>query len=102
LLGVSRFKHFPPQQTGVLNRQLFNGKKHVCNMETMIRRALITLAVAISIFFVAAPFAAAQNATPAQAPLQSTQPAIVAAIGAAAAVLFFVLLYKMKTESADS
>jgi len=68
----------------------------------MKRRALIVLALAILMFLNAVPFAGSQNATPAQAPLQSTQPAIVAAIGAAAAVLFFVLLYKMKTESADS
>jgi len=68
----------------------------------MKRSKLPILAAVILECLAALPFAVAQNATPAQAPLQSTQPAIVAAIGAAAAVLFFVLLYKMKTKSADT
>ena len=71
-------------------------------METMKYTGLIFLSVVILPFLVTSAFAAAQNVTPSQAPLTSTQPGIIAVIGAVATVLFFVLLYKMKERNSQN
>jgi len=64
----------------------------------MKQTAWLTLALTFLVGISILPCTFAQNATPSQAPLNSTQPGIIALIGVAAAVLFFVLLYKMKNK----
>lgn len=72
------------------------------NVKTMKNLALTVLTAAIVLCFLTSSFASAQNENSSQAPLNSTQPEIIAAIGAAATLLFFVLLYKMKKKDSEN